>query len=173
MRFKFYAGIGSRETPPDVLEIMTQIAQELKAPTFILRSGHAFGADQAFQKGAGPGHYQSFLPWNGYNGGEDGYGPFFLGATPESEEIASRFHPAWDKCSQGARKLHARNVMIMTGLDFNTPVEFVVCWTKDGQASGGTGQALRIAEHLAIPIFNLQQQGALERLVAHVRGTSA
>ena len=32
---------------------------------------------------------------------------------------------------------------------------FVLCWTPYGAAAGGTGQALRIAEHHHIPVFNL------------------
>lgn len=39
--------------------------------------------------------------------------------------------------------------------------EFVICWTQDGatkettQRTGGTGQAIRIAIDLGIPVFNL------------------
>jgi hypothetical protein len=67
---------------------------------------------------------------------------------------AARFHPAWDKCSPYAKRLHARNSAIMLGHDLGTPVNFVLCWTKDGGATGGTGQALRIAAALGIPVFN-------------------
>ena len=37
----------------------------------------------------------------------------------------------------------------------NPPSNFVVCYTPDGKASGGTGQAIRIAEYYNIPIYNL------------------
>lgn len=45
----------------------------------------------------------------------------------------------------------------MLGPKLDSPVNFVVCWTSDGKASGGTGQALRIAADpaYAIPVFNL------------------
>lgn len=38
---KYYAGIGSRKTPPDICQLMTQIAEELSQGGYILRSGHA------------------------------------------------------------------------------------------------------------------------------------
>lgn len=41
------------------------------------------------------------------------------------------------------------------GYDLKTPSDMVICWTKDGGASGGTGQALRIAKDYNIPIYNL------------------
>ncbi len=40
----FYAGIGSRETPPIICAQMTEIAKYLDKYGFILRSGHAPGA---------------------------------------------------------------------------------------------------------------------------------
>jgi hypothetical protein len=46
----------------------------------------------------------------------------------------------------------------------------VVCWTKDGKSSGGTGQALRIAEYYSIPIFNLKNDGAIEQLKMFLKG---
>jgi predicted Rossmann fold nucleotide-binding protein DprA/Smf involved in DNA uptake len=43
-----YAGIGSRETPKEVLKSMTNYAKELSATGWVLRSGGADGADTAF-----------------------------------------------------------------------------------------------------------------------------
>lgn len=49
---KIYTGIGSRETPPDILELMTKIARFMFKQGFTLRSGGADGADSAFEAGA-------------------------------------------------------------------------------------------------------------------------
>jgi hypothetical protein len=133
-----YAGIGSRETPPDILSKMTSIAVYLSAKGYLLRSGGAVGADTAFEQGAQPA--QIFRPEH---------------ATEEALKLAKKYHPAWGRCNQYARKLHARNGMILLGSRLNSPVDFVVCWTPDGKASGGTGQALRIAKALDIQIINL------------------
>jgi hypothetical protein len=46
----------------------------------------------------------------------------------------------------------------------DTPADFVVCWTKNGKASGGTGHALRIANYYNIPVFNLRNKDALHEL---------
>jgi hypothetical protein len=148
MTAKLYAGVGSRETPPDILARMTAIAVKASIKDWTLRSGAADGADSAFEAGAKD--KEIWLPWRGYN-------KHFsqLIVRPGAIAIASKFHPAWDRCSQGAQKLHGRNMHILLGEDLNTPVEFVVCWTKDGLASGGTGQAIRAAKHYKIPVYNL------------------
>jgi hypothetical protein len=43
-----YAGIGARHTPPDVLALMHRIAGALAQRCWVLRTGGAPGADQAF-----------------------------------------------------------------------------------------------------------------------------
>ena len=48
---KYYAGIGSRETPKEICNKMTEIASLLENQDFVLRSGGAQGADHAFEIG--------------------------------------------------------------------------------------------------------------------------
>ena len=53
-------------------------------------------------------------------------------------------------------KLMARNYFQMFGTqEVARPVNAVVCWTPNGNGSGGTGQALRMAKPRMIPIFDL------------------
>lgn len=162
----YYTGIGSRKTPDDVLDLMERLARYLARQDWVLHSGHASGADQAFERGASQ-RAQIFLPWRNF---EDDVVIPALFVLPEPDawtfEIAAQHHPAWDRLSQGARKLHARNVHQIYGpqKDHSPISQCVVCWTSDGKASGGTGQALRIAESLGIQILNLQRKE--DRVVA-------
>ena len=137
-----FAGIGSRETPPDVLRPMSVIGRTLTFDGHILRSGGARGADQAFESFAVPERKEIFYAadaaknWSWF-------------------PHAQKYHPRWGKLTTYAKELHARNSAIICGKDLHTPVDFVVCWTCDGGPTGGTGQALRIAADLGIPVFNL------------------
>jgi hypothetical protein len=143
-----YAGIGSRETPRSVLDLMTLIAVKLESLGYTLRSGGAIGADTAFEDGV------KSLKEIFYD----------IDATSDAIELASQFHPAWHNCRSGARKLHGRNSMILLGNNLDTPVKFVVCWTRDGKDTGGTGLGIRIAESMNIPIFNLYKYEHKERI---------
>ena len=152
---KFYTGIGSRQTPKDILMLMTTIARKLAALGWTLRSGGADGADSAFESGAGLKNI--YLAHH---------------ATPASTAIAARFHPAWNRCSEFARKLHGRNSFQVLGSDLNTPSSFLLCWTQDGCTchadrtikTGGTGTAISIADHFGVPVFNLARVDHLARL---------
>ena len=170
-----YAGIGSRETPQHIQDTMRTIAAELGTRGWLLRSGHAEGADIAFEMGAKDHPKEIYLPWQGFNGGRAGAGgaitPATLSSYNQAMVYAQHFHPAWEKCSQGARALQKRNVYQILGQNLDTPVKCVVCWTKDGKSSGGTGQALRLAEYLEIPIFNLHDPAQLDKLATYVLQT--
>lgn len=168
---RIYTGIGSRETPSDILDLMNRIAVVLNDMGFTLRSGHAPGADQAFENGCAAtcGKMEIFLPWEGFENAPRNDPRYLTVIHPEAEPIAKQFHPAWDRCSQGAKKLHTRNVHQVLGADLSTKSDFIVCWTKDGKREGGTGQALRLAEYLHIPIFDLAVEGMLEELEAFIK----
>jgi hypothetical protein len=146
-----YAGIGSRQTPKHILNIMTSIASKLEANGFMLRSGGAIGADTAFENGIQ------------FNSNKE----IFLAddATTDALQLAEMYHPNWDACSAYARKLHARNGMILLGANLNDPVNFVICYTADGKATGGTGQALRLADDKNIPILNLYFDDVYQRAI--------
>lgn len=148
-----YAGIGSRDTPEEIQEMMREIAASLRKKRYLLCTGGARGADRAFEKGAKNRATRVYLPDH---------------ATEKGIELASRFHPAWDKCDDFVRKLHGRNAHIMLGYSLSKPVDFVVCWTKNGKDMGGTGLGMRIAEHYQIDIYNLffaKKQAELDRLI--------
>lgn len=151
-----YAGIGSRETPQDVQDDMTLIARGLEKLGFILGSGGAGGADLAFERGVSdPAMKLIFLPWQGFNGSTSPHYPRDPKIIAEAMALAASYHPAWHRCTETAKKLHARNGYQVLGPDLRTPVRFVACWTKDGGATGGTGQAIRIAKDRGIPVLNL------------------
>lgn len=149
---KAYAGIGSRETPKDVQSKMTEIASRLSLLDYVLYSGGADGADAAFELGAV--HKKIFLPWNGFNGRVEDGNEYVV--PPINLDFVNRFHPKPTSLSQGGISLMGRNTYQVLGPNLNSPVDFVLCWTKDGKASGGTGQAIRIATHYKIPVFNLK-----------------
>lgn len=148
-----YAGIGSRETPSDVIVTMEAIGKYLAEAGHTLRSGHAGGADMAFENGCNTanGSKTIFLPWKGFNGSDSQ----FYTVSSEAMELAMQYHPAWGRLTQGGQKLMARNAYQVLGYDLDVPADFIVCWTVKGLKTGGTGQALRMADDYQIPVFNL------------------
>ena len=141
----FYAGIGSRSTPPEICEKFTHIAMMLEKHCYGLRSGGAEGADFAFERGVN--HKEILRPRH---------------ATPKAMSYAASIHPAWHMCNEAARKLHGRNVQIVLGENLDSPVEFVLCWTLSPDR-GGTRTGMMVAQQLSIPVFNFAVPGEEDR----------
>lgn len=147
----YYAGIGSRKTPWEICDMMQTLGSQLADLGLTLRSGGAIRADQFFEKGCDLAKFAK------------GKKEIFTAdqCRPEWIAHAANFHPDWNNCSIYAQRLHGRNSAIMLGPKLDNPVKFVACWTPNGKPIGGTGQSLRIAEAMEIPIFNFHQTQGL------------
>ena len=159
-----YTGVGSRETPPEILAVMTRLAEKLRAFGYVLRSGGAVGADQAFERGAGTRK-------NIFYAGD---------ATPAAIAMAAKIHPAWSRCSDYAKRLHGRNMFQVLGASLSEPSAFLICWTPDGAVggsdcsikTGGTATAIRAASAHGVPVYNLRRAEYLAKIMDYLGGAS-
>lgn len=162
--YKPYTGVGSRKTPENIKEFMELFASASRLSGYTLRSGHAEGADMAFERGA-LGDKEIYLPYKSFRGSDS----LFYRIPEEAYLMASSVHPNWGACLRSkADKFHARNAMQVYGanLDFNSL--FLLCWTPRGKVLGGTATAIRLAEARDIPVFNLGVPSVLESANATV-----
>lgn len=183
---KYYAGIGSRQTPDEIQDIMQRLAYKLASQGWTLRSGGADGADMAFYRGLASytktvgvenTHHlgEIFLPWEGFNDINSNHASkHYYVASQEPDYykkalgIAEETHPAWEKLSRGARALHTRNVYQCLGFGLDKPVKFVICYaetTKNGSVKGGTRTAVEIAKKNGATIYNLYIKEDLNRML--------
>lgn len=183
---KYYTGIGSRETPGAILDIMQACAVKLGEQGWTLRSGGADGADNAFELGW-LGWYANetpwpqeprveiYIPWYGFNKHDrDGLfgGVFGPQDIPDrlwkrAARIAEEIHPAWARLGQGAKKLHSRNVFQVLGKNLDTPSKFVLCYAKldkRGEPKGGTRTAIKIAQEYGVEVINLYEDANIRRM---------
>jgi hypothetical protein len=115
-----------------------------------VRTGAANGIDHQAMKGTMAGKLDCCLPWFSYNRSIIPahancivYDPWHDRAWSESVD---KHHPNPDKLTRGARALHARNYGIIA------PAYAALAFPGRGE-SGGTGQGIRIARDLGIPIY--------------------
>lgn len=155
---KVYTGVGSRNIPERIFELMVMISAKLCRSGWVLRSGGAHGSDTAFENGVLNYEQKKIF--------------YADDCTENAMYIARCLHPAWNRLSPYAMKLHGRNAMQVLGADLRTPSKFLICWTPDGalthsertQATGGTGTAISIADKNNIPVYNLKRKDHLSRV---------
>ena len=155
-------GIGSRKTPAFIQKMMISLGEWCRDHNVYVRTGHADGADWAFEQGAGD-HGIVYLPWSGFNSGLTLQTPHVVyyeqvcaKAKNAARDSVREFHPNSGALNRTAWKFMGRNYLqIMGSKPKPNPVQAVICWTPDGRGGGGTGQAIRIAEHYNIPVLDL------------------
>ena len=125
-----------------------------------IKTGGAYGIDQAAMLGARIDMLDICLPWASYNKEIIPKGAHLIIADrnrhAEWFESVENYHPAPDKLTNGARSLHARNFGVIQ------PAHLVVAF-PNANGDGGTGQGIRIAQALNIPVmqFNKGAEPAL------------
>lgn len=163
---KFYTGIGSRETPKNILDMMIDIGSIMNKKGYILRSGHAAGADRAFEIGANSPESQIYLPWNyfGYTKYKDDPGCPVIGeAIVDKEQWLSNHKYLCNlnirntQDADSVKLLHGRNVAQVIGMNLEGNSEYIICYCKIkyNRPQGGTASAYLLGNYLKIKVFNL------------------
>lgn len=176
MPIKRIAFIGSRKLAEPAFEeaakLFYHVAKTAANLGHIIRSGGASGADFIAELAyfdainettADPDQVEIFVPWRNFQATRGINNPLHhLHVIPSdpaliqrANEMVYNTHPNPRALSQGALKLHSRNMNQVFGLDLNTPIDLCICWTENGIKSGGTASAITLCERNNIPVFNL------------------
>jgi ABC-type dipeptide/oligopeptide/nickel transport system ATPase component len=178
-----YAGIGSRETPQEVLELMTKAAEYLDGLGYTLQTGFTFknketgedeeGADKAFSQGSqnkilfGPSAIRKTVK------GVASLESYDDNVTKVSNNIVKEIHPAPDRLKPGAVKLMARNTNQIFGKNLDSTVDFVLFYAQETndplRPKGGTGQAVEMARRKGIPTINMADANWRDQLKAAIK----
>lgn len=151
----FYTGVGSRETPENVMGIMEDAAFRLARIGFVMRSGKAGGADSAFQLGVqkycesiDKGNNEEYcgslaevyIPWDGFSGGDIKLWDFWdiplnyldhliPEQVEERNKLVSEIHPNYEALlkKRGAFAMHSRNMHQVLGGNILEPKPSSFC----------------------------------------------
>lgn len=164
----FYAGIGSRSLPEGkkgeaLASAIKSLAAELSANGYRLRSGGAEGCDTLFHEGAGNNADIYFAAKNSKYKLAGTY-HYFDKFNQEERNAAylsvDRYHPNPKALKGFNRNLMARNYYQVVGRNGEPDVGFIACYAPK---SGGTSQAIRIAEQRGIRVFNAAEYDSFEQ----------
>ncbi|MNW28574.1 DNA recombination-mediator protein A [compost metagenome] len=159
--------IGSRLITASEYELLTGWAEELTSKGHEVSTGAAPGADTAAMDGASVGDVTKlhvFLPWKSFSAGSIPKGAvvtvYNSNLHPEWTESV-RLHPKYYYLKKTVKPLHARNYGIVA---HPKPVDAVIALPRSLSDWGGTGQGMRVAEHLGITLYNLRVTGVIKEV---------
>lgn len=169
---RIYTGIGSRSTPSDHLRLIKKIGYYLAGKGYLLRSGGAAGADEAFELGvvewldsntADKPVREIWIPWKGFRVREHPSIGDCKMMTVSQVETATNIlvdtgvYSRLRSRKAAVRLLFTRNVFQIRG-DGNTLSELVIYYSKldrYGAVCGGTRIAVNLAKTYNIDTYNL------------------
>ena len=168
----WFAGVGSRDTPPDILALMSDLSYWLGRCGWGLSSGGAAGADDAFLQGmlkcpdCEPSRrlriyligrkFESYRPdpIRGFH-----HSPSYTETWEQAKTIAEEVRGSFHGLGDAGIELHTRNVYQVLGHTLKDPVKQTVCWAelvgKQGRVKGGTNTAVGVSLKYDIPVMNL------------------
>ena len=157
MRTNRIACIGSRETSTPILDWMEVLGADLVKAGYVIVSGNAPGADQAWARGGNavdPTKVELCLPWENFESsaihGRNAVRVFNMVKSNGYVEAVRATHPNFGRLTSGAVRLHARNAMIVENVHV-----VLGSLNPDKPGGGGTGSAFRIAQRNKIITLNV------------------
>lgn len=189
MEMKIYAGIGSR--PVDVvpwglnqheMALCRMAGEYLARDGWILRTGGAKGADQAFAEGAirGGGQVLLLLPWASYEfewiASMKAQGADIHCYVVQEDDVAAwqsveLYHKNSNGLSSGVRVLMARNWLILMGRQGKSKVDFCAAFPKVNQYGnlGGTSFGLTICAKKGILVRNFAHSDVAKEVIKYIQ----
>lgn len=149
-----FAVIGTREMSGEQRDWLRELMVGADTSE-VLQTGACTGTDQFaatlwLEMG---GKVKCYLPWASYemawrtNVADAYHGHMESVVVVGESKLVAAHHHRWTTLSQGAQKLHARNVSIVHGC------KVVVACPGSSPWGGGTAMGIRIARHLKIPVY--------------------
>ena len=172
---KTYAGLGDLQTPEYIIEVIRTTAILLVHDGFMCITGGCQGAEQAFANGTlvAGGSVKIHLPWPSFEAQWIAKLPkeraqiiVLQDDDTDAYNSVKTFHPAYEKLTPSVRAINARYFNILNN------VSFLICWTNEGKLIGSTGQAMRLATYLHVPIYNLGIKETLDKMVTKIQQRS-
>lgn len=179
----YIAGVGSREVPESVLEVMIRLGRTYTDLGYQMSSGDAWDSDRAFVYGAQQSRRYSevgarvFLCKDGVNGRWIEENPFYYNAQhfdasiiTAARAMACTARDGFGGLNEFGISLHARNVYQIHGANLDAPVCGIWFYAEpDGRTKvkGGTNTAFQLAKMANVPLIkNLYFKETIDEALA-------
>lgn len=157
---------GNKEAPQDILEKVKALAQFLESKGFTIRVGGDGPVEEAAEKAVSK--KELILPWKGFAEKDSQ----LTWSIERAHHIAKLFHPTYDQLKKGVHGILAKNARLVMGHKMLSPSTVLVVWTADGveksrdvtTTTSFAGHPIKIANAAGIPVFNLGNPSAEQRL---------
>lgn len=158
---------GRDHIPPMVQEVVALLRQH----GYTIRVSQGKGFDDMAHQIAGRGA-EVYLPWK-FKDQQGNFIPAFSTFNgDECKEFTRRFVPEWGSINEKQQAFWFKTTRMVLGKNCKEPAQLTIIWSDDGVESVQTrgpksqqaGLAAALSQAMKIPVFNLNNPGAVQRL---------
>lgn len=172
--YKAYGVVANPDAPDNILSLIGAIATRLEAMGYTLRTAGGNGLEEAFEKTTET--KEVYLPWRNFNNRQSK----FTRNMPEANDVVRPFAPSFDTLKPAVQAIIASKAHTVLGKDLKSPIQFLITYTADGcetvgnktAKTGFSGTSIAIASSMRIPVFNLKNADAVDRLKQYLSSQS-
>lgn len=166
--------MGNYNANEAIMPLIQEVMGVLRRNGYITRVSCSKGFEEMAYNAAGRDG-EVYLPFKGFEGKTEGFSTF---SDAVSKEFAKRFLPEWNTIKESHQTFYSKNARLVLGKGCKSPAQVVIIWSDDGvegpanrtQKSGHAGHVAAIAHAMKIPVFNLNNPGAVQRLTQFIEG---
>lgn len=156
-----------------LVPMIREIASIIKQNGFNIRASNLDGFDKLVVQNVPDAEFH--IPWKGFN---DCHNPANTYYSEKALEFAKRYHPEWGTLKDSHQKFFAKNVTLVLGKSLESHAHAAIIWSDDGvESPSNRGQRSAHAGHIAalchatgIPVINISNPNAVQRLRALLEG---
>lgn len=164
--YKAYGVVANPDAPEGIMSQIGSIATRLEAMGYTLRTAGGKGMEEAFEQVTE--NKEVHIPWRNFNERQSK----FTRNAKEADDVVRPFAPGFDGLKPAVQAIIASKAHTVLGKDLKNPIRFLITYTQDGcentanktAKTGFSGTSIALASSLRIPVFNLKNSDALERL---------
>lgn len=166
--------MGNYNANESILPLIQEVMNILRRNGFTARVSASKGFEEMAYNAAGRDG-EVYLPFKGFEGKQEGFSTY---SDAVSKEFAKRFLPEWNTIKESHQTFYSKNARLVLGKGCKAPAQVAIIWSDDGvegpssrtQKSGHAGHVAAIAHAMKIPVFNLNNPGAIQRLTQFIEG---
>lgn len=168
------AFMGDKNTPEIILSLIPSLVRDFEQLKFKVRGGADGPVELAATEAARKDTLECIMAWKSFNEslGTQPYAKTWN--TEAAKHVAKKFHKAYDMLPDGTKSILAKNARMVMGDKMRSPATALIIWTPDGvesglqvtRESGYAAHAISIASAARVPVFNLKNNDAEQRIRA-------
>lgn len=164
---------GNFKAPDQLVPIIREMGDLLQQHGFTVRASNMDGFDKFVINQVR--NCEMHIPWKGFGEMQEAASSF---NTDEVKEFSKRFLPEWENIKDSQRAFYCKNTRLVLGKRLDQPCQIAIIWSEDGvegpsnrsQYSGHAGHTAAICHAMRIPVINISNPDAVQRLRRFLEG---